>query len=397
VKKTKKLVIGASLVIALVASIAVAGCGGPAEPEVNIFKVGHSAPLSGPYASWGLSEQVGMEVQIDMLNADGGFTVDGKTYMMELALYDNQGDPAVQLSLARRIIDDGIGYVHTTYEAETIASNDLFNANKIVNIAACAGDDTLGPQWPYTFKIWFANQDGQEVLFEYLLTIAPDKKDVVTLHSDEAGGRTSAREVHEACALTGMNHAAELYYPADATEFRAVLADIDEMDVDYIELGTCPPPAYSLIIKQGKELGLDVEYLSTDSIDIGTLEEVVGWEGMQGVYGVPAAEVLPTAMGQEWNIEFIKRYGSPYGSQAIHGDGNVWMLTEALHQAGTFEPDPVVDVLEDLVMDLSYGPTWWRPFKPGMEKRVVCTACPVIRIEGEQMVDVHSAVSPRWR
>ena len=181
-RKIKKLAISVLLIAVLVTSIVVGGCGGAEEPEVGVFKVGHLAPLSGPFASWGLSEQIGQEVQIDMLNAQGGFTVDGKTYMMELVLYDNQGDPAVQTSVGRRAMDDGISYVHTTYEAETIATNDLFNANKIVNIAACAGHDTIGSQWPYTFKIWFANQDGQEVLYEYLLSKDPSKNKVVPLH-----------------------------------------------------------------------------------------------------------------------------------------------------------------------------------------------------------------------
>jgi len=417
-RKVRKLAIGMLLVAVLVASVLIGGCAGeevatppetpyePVTPEngatepptTEIFHFAHLAPLSGPWASWGLSEQIAQEIVIDFLNEAGGFYVDGQHYEMQLDLYDNQGDPSIETSVGRRAIDDGIKYLHTTYEAETQATNDLFTANKIVNIAACAGDDTINSEtWPYTFKVWFSNQDGQEVLMEYLLQTYPDDTRLVVIHSDDGGGRTSAREMTDACELTGMDLVDIIYYLPEATEFRAILNEVIDMDVDYIELGTCPPQAYSLIIKQGRELGWDGRFLSTDSIDIGTLEEVVGWDGLQKVYGVPAAEVLATDIGQAWNLEFIERYGSPYASQAIHPDGTVRMLTEALSEAGTFEPDAVVDVLEDLKMNLSYGPTWWRPFAEGQDNRVICTYCPCIEIIGDHMVDVYNGISPRWQ
>jgi len=399
VRKVRNLVIGVLVIAVLVTSIIFGGCApAPREPEVGVLKYGYMGPLSGPWATWGLSESISQEIYVDWINEAGGITVAGKRYMIELVKYDNAGDPAAQLTVGRRCVDEGIKFVKTCYDAECMATNDLFNANKILNIASCSGFGMIGRKWPYTFKCWFCNQDGMEVQMEYLGEQFPDKRRVVAIHSDDGGGRSSMAEMEAATTLCGFELVDRIFYAPEAIDFHAILTRVIAMDVDYIELGTCPPPAMALIIKQARELGWDKPFMETDSIDVGTYVEVIGWEGMENIYTTPDAVEFTTELGRRWAEEFEspERYGSPYNSQAIHAD-TMWMLFKSIEEAGTFDVDEVIKVMETGVWDMAYGPTWYRPRVSGEANRMVCTAVPMTVIRGGERVDVLCKVSPRWR
>jgi ABC-type branched-subunit amino acid transport system substrate-binding protein len=76
--------------LAAVLGAAILECGAAVAAGEEAVKIGGIGPLSGGGTAWGLAARRGMQLAIDDLNAAGGIKVAGKTYTLELIMYDDQ-------------------------------------------------------------------------------------------------------------------------------------------------------------------------------------------------------------------------------------------------------------------------------------------------------------------
>ena len=74
-------------IVALTAAVLIAATGARAQ---EALKIGGIGPLSGGGTAWGLAAQRGMELAVEDVNAKGGVKAGGKTYKLELIMYDDQ-------------------------------------------------------------------------------------------------------------------------------------------------------------------------------------------------------------------------------------------------------------------------------------------------------------------
>jgi branched-chain amino acid transport system substrate-binding protein len=78
----------------------------------EVLKIGGVGPLSGGGTAWGLAAQRGIQLAIDDINAAGGFKAEGKTYKLELVMYDDQYTGAGGKAAAERLVNqDKVKYI----------------------------------------------------------------------------------------------------------------------------------------------------------------------------------------------------------------------------------------------------------------------------------------------
>src|SRR5262245_34124621 len=101
----------AALVGTALAGVAMAGCPDAAAAE-EVLKIGVLGVMSGPAASWGLTNKYCAEATANMYNAKGGVDIGGEKYKIEIVPIDDKNDPKLTVSGAERLTQqDGVKYI----------------------------------------------------------------------------------------------------------------------------------------------------------------------------------------------------------------------------------------------------------------------------------------------
>ena len=101
--KLKLISIAAALSLALVA-----------HAQELVVKIGQTGPLSGPNAYAGKDNERGTRLAIEELNTQK-IKLGGKTLTFQLRSEDDQCDPKAGVSVAQKLVDEGVKYVMGPY------------------------------------------------------------------------------------------------------------------------------------------------------------------------------------------------------------------------------------------------------------------------------------------
>src|SRR5215471_9246183 len=170
--KWRIIAVGAALLVAGVVS-------GHAQ---EVIKVGGIGPLSGGGTAWGLAAQRGMELAVEDVNAKGGVTAGGKTYKLELIMYDDQYTGQGGKAAAERLVNQdnvkfiigpvgsppALGVISVTNPAKVIALTDGYAPQILKN-------DTKDP---YNFRIYPTNIEFGPPLIKWLKDNRPQIKKI---------------------------------------------------------------------------------------------------------------------------------------------------------------------------------------------------------------------------
>src|SRR5690625_4946931 len=85
-------------------ALSMAACGGEGSGDGDTVVIGYTGPLSGGGAAYGQNVQIGLEMAVDDLNADG-VEVDGSPITLELKSLDDKYAPSTAASNAQRLAD----------------------------------------------------------------------------------------------------------------------------------------------------------------------------------------------------------------------------------------------------------------------------------------------------
>jgi branched-chain amino acid transport system substrate-binding protein len=107
-----------STALASVALAAVMAGGASAKVEGDTITLGAAISLTGKYSTDGIHARNGYDIAIQKINEMGGVTVDGKSYQLEVAYYDDESTPARGAQLAERLIQqDGVQFMLGPYSS----------------------------------------------------------------------------------------------------------------------------------------------------------------------------------------------------------------------------------------------------------------------------------------
>jgi branched-chain amino acid transport system substrate-binding protein len=288
--KTKSLVI--SIIVCLILVIAslpyVTGCGG-ADKEGKTIKLGISTPSTGVAAEKGRPMEHGQKDAIAYVNSELG-GVDG--YQIEIVWRDNGYDAAQMSNIVRNFMDEGCVMFSTSSSAMMTASMGLANEYGFAGLAAFSspnlyrppqhvygqlpdyGDDFLAFMRYYLDEIWQGS--GQPKVAIHALNNSTGK-----------GAINAARAFADDMGITILWDGAEgkaFEHKADTISEMESLTRIKAMEPDVLYISSTPAPT-ALIIKNARELGLDVVIASGHAGFTSALVDLAG-DDANDVYGV---------------------------------------------------------------------------------------------------------------
>lgn len=161
--------------------------------------------------------------------------------------------------------------------------------------------------------------------------------------SDYAKGLAAAFK--ETFTELGGSLTAEEAYAAKETDFRTVLTNIKGSNPEVVYL-----PGYyeevGLIVKQARELGLNVPFLGGDGYDSPKLVEIAGAENLNQVFYTNHYSPQDDA---EDVVRFQEAFKAKYGREAdafnALGYDLAYLVADAIERAGEANPEKVKDAL----------------------------------------------------
>jgi branched-chain amino acid transport system substrate-binding protein len=345
----------------LAAALMVAGLGSAQAQET--LKIGGVGPLSGGGTAWGLAAQRGMEIAIEEINAAGGVKAEGKTYKLQLVMYDDQYTGAGGKAAAERLVNQdkvkfvigpvgsppALGVISVTNPAKVIALTNGYAPQILKN-------DTKDP---YNFRIYPTNIEFGPPLIKWLKENAPEVKKVGMLAPNDAVGQSVAGALAEDYRKQGFEVSLELF-ERGIKEFTPLILRMMAQKVDAFEFDGNSPGDAGLMLKQIRQAGFKGKAIQIGGPGSDEIIEIAGAaaEGFLS-YGVfdwdtPAGKKLRPIYEQKYGKGIINQFMPAF----YH---TVFLLVDAIKRADSTDTDKVRDALDAMNgFDAGvYGPVKW--------------------------------------
>ena len=351
-KSWKKLA-SAALAAVVVAGL-LGGCGGGDKKSGDAgkggdeFVVGVHAELTGNVANYGKSMKSGFELAVEEVNKAGG--INGKKVRVVEA--DNKSEPSESGNAATKIVtkDKVVAVIGPATSGCVAAEEPILSSNKVPLIAPCATApgitvDKSGKVKPFVFRACFIDPYQGEIMAKFASEDLKVKK-VAILHdssSDYSKGLTAV--FTEKFKAAGGTITADEAYLAKDIDFKAALTKLKATNPDAIYI-----PGYyeevAKIIKQAREIGLNVPLLGCDGWDSPKLVEIAGKEATNKCYFSNAY----TAEDKDPGVQkFISAYKAKFNKVpdvfALEGYNAGLVLFNALKTANSTDGTKIAEAL----------------------------------------------------
>lgn len=336
------------LVVSLLASV-LGGCSkSSSSSSAKTIKVGLDYELSGPVATYGQSLTNGIELALSEINSKGG--VLGKK--LEEVKADNKSDNAEAASLATKLAtkDKVVAILGPATSGNTkAASPSAVNAKvPLISASATADDTTLnknGKVLEYIFKTCFSDSFQGVIMAQFASTDLGKKNAAVLVDTGSDYSKGLAKSFENNFKKSGGTVVTEEAYASKQTDFKAVLTKIKASNPDMLYI-----PGYyeevGLIVRQARDLGLNVPILGGDGYDSPKLAELAGKSALNDVYYTNHYSSMDnTPEVVKFRDAFKAKYGKEADAFNALGYDLAYFLADALKRAGTADPVKLKEAL----------------------------------------------------
>ncbi len=327
----------------------------PAAANAQI-KVGYIDPLSGPFANVGEQGLRGFTLVVEQINARGG--VLGQK--LELVPLDSKANPQEALNALKQLTDQGVRYVLQGNSSavagalsDGVAKFNQRNPDKaILYINYAAVDPALTNDrcnfWHFRFD---ADADMKmQALTNYMATQKKIKK-VYLINQDYAFGQAVSKAAKEMLAKKRPDIQIvgdDLHPLGKVKDFAPYVAKIKASGADTVVTGNWGADL-ALLIKAGKEAGLNVDYYTYYAGIAGGPTAI----GEAGAGHVKVVSHWFSNVGDSKSDAIVQEYRKRFPDSK---DDFVWlaaknsmeMLVKAMEQAKSTDPLPVAYALEGM-------------------------------------------------
>ena len=348
--------IGAAALAAAMALISFAA-------QAQTVKVAYIDPLSGPFANVGEQGLAEFRFAVERINKSGKL---GKV-KLEVVPFDNKVSPQESLNQLKRVIDQDIRYI-TQGNSSAVAGalieavnrhNERNPGKEILYLNYAAVDPAYTNEkcsfWHFRFD---ANSDMKMESLTTWMTGQKNIKKVYLLNQDYSFGHAVKKAARE---MLGRKRpdiqivGDDLHPLGKVTDFAPYVAKIKASGADSVITGNWGNDM-SLLVKAGRDAGLDVNWLTYYAGGLGTPTAM----------GEAAAGKVKIIAEYHSNVENNKaaKWDADYRKQAPKGNPDfyflrgkiMWdMFAKAIVQAKSVEPKAVALALEGMRHDGELG------------------------------------------
>lgn len=332
------------IVTFLVFMVGFSGC----KKKEDVIKIGIAGPMTGAQAKMGTDFRNGVTIAIEEWNAKGGIL--GKK--IEIVVGDDQADPKQAVAVANKLVNEGVkGIVGHFNSSCSIPASDVYNRAGIPMITPASTNPQLTERgYRGVFRVCGRDDQQGKVAADFIMSQLKLKK-VAVIHDKTTYGQGLADEFKK--NLINV----EIVYYGGITQgdkdFKTVLTAIKAKNPELIYFGGIYPEA-GLLIRQAREIGLNVPFMSGDGSIDPKFIEIAGKDAAEGTYLTfgPDPKNIPTAK------DFIEKYNAKFGEigpYSIYAYEATNILLKAIKEAGTLDGKAIIEKLHAMEFEGSLG------------------------------------------
>lgn len=344
-KKWKPLV--GLMLIGIMITVITAGCGGT-KPQAKEILIGGNFEMTGGIANFGQSTANGVKLAFKEANAKGG--VQGK--QLKLVVADNKSEPSEAANAITKLItqDKVVAVLGPVASSNVLATVQIGKDNKTPILTATAtnpkvtvGDD--GKVREYVFRACFIDPFQGTVMANFATKTLKAKTAAIYIDNSSDYSKGLAEIFAASFAKNGGKIVAQEAFLQKDQDFKAALTKMKATNPEVIFI-----PAYyqevGLIVKQARELGMNMPLLGTDGWDSPKLVEIAGAAALnKGYFSNHYSPEDKDPRIQKFVADYNKEYKQIPDALAALGYDAGLMMIDALKRANSTDPAKIKEAL----------------------------------------------------
>jgi branched-chain amino acid transport system substrate-binding protein len=325
----------------LTAAAAIAAIAGMVSAQdVQVVKIGHVAPVSGPQAAYGKDNENGARMAIEDLNAQG-VVIGGKKVKFELLAEDDAADPKQGAAAAQKLCDAKVaGVAGHLNSGTTIPASKIYNDCGIPHITPSATNPALTkPGYKTTFRL-LANDNALGAGLAFYASDALKLKTVAVIDDRTAYGQGVAEVFKNTAKSKGMQVVDEQYTTDKAVDFMAILTAVKAKNPDAIFYGGMDPQAGPML-RQMEQLGLTRQkFFGGDGIcTMDLIKQAAGAKTLDNVICAEGgASLAKMPSGEAWKKRYDAKYPNQFQVYSPYVYDAIMVLVDSMKRAGSADP-----------------------------------------------------------
>lgn len=337
-----------ALVLGTVLAGLAAGCGG-GEKKADIIKVGANLEMTGGSASYGISSKNAIELAFKEINEKGG--INGK--QLELVVADNKSEAAEATNAMQKLVsqDNVVAVIGPNLSSSVIAASAINNSAKVLDIAPMATnpyvtvDQASGKTKDFNYRTCFIDPFQGTVMAKFATAELGVGNAAILIDNSSDYAKGLAQFFKENFVKEGGAVTAEESYLQKDTDFKATLTKIKATNPDFLYV-----PGYyqevGLIVKQARELGMNMPIAGGDGWDSAKMPEIAGAAALNNTY---FSSLYSPDDSSDINKNFVAAYEKAYGQKpdvfAALSYDSALLVAEAIKNAGSTEPAKISEAM----------------------------------------------------
>ncbi len=304
-----------------------------------------AGPMTGQLANIGDQFKQGAQAAADAINAAGG--INGK--QIKLSMEDDQCDPKQAVSIANRIVANGIKFVDGhACSGSSIPASAVYAEGGVMMMSPASSnpvmtDDAAAKGWTTIMRL-YTRDDAQGAFIGPWIAKKYAGKNVVILHDKSAYGQGVADAVKATMNKDGLK---EVFYDginAGEKDYSALVTKLKEMKADVVYFGGYHPEA-GLILRQAAEQGFKFQLIMPDSIASPEFWQIAGPAGEGTMFVFPSdPQAKPEAKEA---VEKIKAGGFTPEGFTLFSYAVIQAFAQGIERAGSDDPVKVAEALKN--------------------------------------------------
>ena len=345
---------------AMMITVMFAGCGNSGSDDAS-FVIGGVGPLTGDYATYGISVKQGAELAVKEINEAGG--INGVP--VELLFEDDQVDAEMAVNAYNKLMDDGMDVsLGAVTSGACIAVSEKANEDGILMITP-SGSQVECIQYPNGFRICFGDPEQGVNAAKFLANNNVAKK-IAIIYDKSNDYSNGIKETFVSVAPEyGLEIVSEQAFTNQSnTDFSVQLQAIAGTDAELIFLPIYAQEA-AYILTQAQSAGMEHIFFGGDGMD--GIVEKIGADNVSATDGLLFLTPFDT-QADEQNIKFTADYQAAYNAipDQFAGDGYdaIYTIKAAAKHANVKPGDAdfnekIIAAMTEITVDGTTGTMTW--------------------------------------
>ena len=324
----------------------------------KILKIGNTVPLQ---TKEGVQIKRWLDLLTDRLNKAGGLEVKGEKYNVQVITYDDEYSADAGRAAAERLVfQDKVKHIICQWgSAPIVATLQIAEANKVLQIANGMTDKSMEPQWHYFYRCPSLYWDiTQYVVFMEEFMKRNLAKTVVSICPDDVTGRGHAKQKQPFFEHNGIKILDQLFYKRGTTDYTPFATKIKSMNPGIVDTGPTIGGAPTLLLAKAlHEVGYKGGVIYNNMSE--SWKEIVQKHGPEVIEGACGGFKDPREYRKQgWVQELCDAYEKKYGvweTDATMWIGGWFVFLDAVKKANSLDVDDLCKTLENMEFKTLYA------------------------------------------